>query len=614
MATAAAQRIQRGGARRLWRVWAYLYIALSIVSMLMYAQTAFLAPSTYGGAASASLGADLIRTTETGRIDVLVRGLKPGSPLAHAGVHEGDRLRLDIRWNDFRTLAAGEVFGFTRVAPGKPEHLAFVVPVYEGHAKNVGNYRFLITLFDLGVGLLLFVRLRGDIGAEALGMAFVAATITSNFPSPPGWSIFWITVAYSGVALTPFLMLAFAMSFYDRHTRRLKNWEKTAYGILVFSFVPGMANVFFSNYFAYTAPPIRVGTALLFLEVVLAYAATVAYLARGYAASIGSIRARYGLLLIALLLTFCLTAVQTYSFFVLKLARMDPENPLYDVNVVLSLAGPLLFAYAVLRHRVIDLGFVLNRTLIYGVISIVMLSAFGLIEWAVGHVLQPSGRNESAVLDATIAVLVSLSFSRVHDIVERNVEALFFRSWHENEKRLQRFMAEAAFITRPENLKAAFVQEVARFAGGASVALYLEDGATRYVGFGSPAPFPAAIDTDDAVPVAMRAQRAAIYPADTASALAAALALPMLHRNALLGFVLLGSKPGGEVYRPDEVEVLCHAAHQVGHDLHALAIDQLERERAQLIQTVRRLEYENAMHRGDFEVERGAPPAGLELA
>ncbi len=601
---------QHSAALRLWRSWSYLYITLGVVSMLMYAQTALLAPSTYGGAASASLGADLIRTTESGRIDVIARGVKPLGPLARAGVHEGDRLRLDIRWNDFRTLATGEIFGFTRVAPGKPAHFALVVPEYEGHSKDVQNYRFIITLFDLSVGLLLFFRLRGDVGAEALGIAFIAAAITSNFPSSPGWSIFWITVAYSGAALTPFLILAFAMSFYGRHTRTLWTAEKVTYGILLLGLLAGFAIGFYSNYFAYTAPAIRLSLALLFVEVICAYSASVVYFARGYATASGSVGARYGMLLIALLLTFCLTAVQTYSFFVLKLARMDPENPLYDVNVVLSLVGPLLFAYAVLRHRVIDLGFVLNRTLIYGGISIIMLSAFGLIEWAVGHVLQPQGRNESAALDAAIAVLVSLSFNRVHNFVERYVEALFFRSWHENEERLHRFVTEASFITRAENLKAAFVNELARFTGGAMVALYLEDREVDYRAFAGAAPFPAGIDTDEPTLVAMRAEHGAIFPADTASTLPAALALPMLHRHELLGLVLLGSKPGGDGYRPDEVEEMCNATHQIGNDLHALKIDQLERESEKLTQTIDRLKYENAFYRRAGVLDSDRKPDG----
>jgi hypothetical protein len=100
------------------------------------------------------------------------------------------------------------MFGFTRIAPGPSQHIAFVVPQFTGHSKDVTNYRFLITLFDLGIGLLLFIRCRGDLGVEALGMAFVATAISIDFPTAPGWSIFWITAAYAGAALVPFLTLA----------------------------------------------------------------------------------------------------------------------------------------------------------------------------------------------------------------------------------------------------------------------------------------------------------------------------------------------------------------------------------------------------------------------
>jgi hypothetical protein len=189
MTTTAEPQARHGAARRpvarlLWRAFAIAYIALAVLSMLMYARSAFLEPDRYGGAASASLGADLIRTTDPGRIDVIVRGLKAGSPLARAGVREGDRLRLDIRMDDFRVLGAGERFGFTRVAPGPPAHMSLIAPTYHGRSTSVVNYRFLITLFDLAVGLLLVFRSRGDLGVEALGMAFVAVAITSNFPSP----------------------------------------------------------------------------------------------------------------------------------------------------------------------------------------------------------------------------------------------------------------------------------------------------------------------------------------------------------------------------------------------------------------------------------------------
>ena len=121
---------------------------------------------------------------------------------------------------------------------------------------------------------------------------------------------------------------------------------------------------------------------------------------------------------------------------------------------------------------------------------------------------------------------------------------------------------------------------------------------------------PDTLDTDEPALVAMRAHRGRIDPSQTASMLPAILALPMLHRNELLGFVLLGPKPGGDGYRPDEVEVLSYATHQIGLDLHALKVEQLERDGARLSQTVHRLKYENALFRRGGRAGARAAKAG----
>jgi len=56
----------------------------------------------------------------------------------------------------------------------------------------------------------------------------------------------------------------------------------------------------------------------------------------------------------------------------------------------------------------------------------------------------------------------------------------------------------------------------------------------------------------------------------------------MVNRNEVLGVVLLGPKPSGQDLRPDEVELIEWATRQVGLDLHALKVEQLERERSEL--------------------------------
>jgi hypothetical protein len=74
----------------------------------------------------------------------------------------------------------------------------------------------------------------------------------------------------------------------------------------------------------------------------------------------------------------------------------------------------------------------------------------------------------------------------------------------------------------------------------------------------------------------MRAERRPVELAAARGGLPGALALPMLDPGALSGFVLVGVKPDGADYRPDEVELLGWGANQVGLDLQALHARDLE--------------------------------------
>ena len=56
----------------------------------------------------------------------------------------------------------------------------------------------------------------------------------------------------------------------------------------------------------------------------------------------------------------------------------------------------------------------------------------------------------------------------------------------------------------------------------------------------------------------------------------------MINRNEVVSVVLLGRKANGLSYRPDETQLIDWASRQVGLDLYALKVEQLERERSEL--------------------------------
>ncbi len=262
-------------------------------------------------------------------------------------------------------------------------------------------------------------------------------------------------------------------------------------------------------------------------------------------------------------------------------------------SVIIGLAAPAFIAYAMLRKRLFDLNFALNRTLVYGAVSFVLLAAFGIAKWVVEHLIPESWHEGSEFYSFGIALLLFLSLHRVHDWVERNVERVFFHRWHQNEAELRRFVAAAAHYDQAPALCRSFAAELSRFAQGAGSAIYLrEEGAYRLCA-GNPTEAEAGVDSGDHAIALMRAERAPVDLVRARSTLPGVLALPMLDQGRLSGFALLAAKSDGTAYRPDEIDVLGWAAHQVGLDLQAMNAHELETKLAGLSQLVETLTVEN---------------------
>src|SRR5262249_53738817 len=158
----------------------------------------------------------------------------------------------------------------------------------------------------------------------------------------------------------------------------------------------------------------RVGVAIALTMVLLVGA----YLAAAWFRCSPASRARFMLLLIGFAL------LQALPPLIKAIHAIFPPESAAQALLILprlvfsSLLAPLVLAYAILRHRVLDLGFAINRTLVYGAVSAMLLAVFGLVEWAVEHFLPATVRETSVVIDALVALAVFLAFHRVRDFAE----------------------------------------------------------------------------------------------------------------------------------------------------------------------------------------------------
>jgi hypothetical protein len=563
--------------------WKALLVLVALFVTGLWLTELWYAPRTLSPGAAGTLGIKYHELPRWGRSRYVIDEMAPDSPLAAIGARVGDVWIPDRSYDAVRRLEANETIGLTLVQGNESRHLTVVArPEAAPFPPALHVLSWIVSLLTLVLGLIVGFRQPARLAFRALSMFMLILTAfkvvsPSHLILPAGTAFFVHHLLWApAMGACVILWIVFLFNFPDGQPRdtALKRWLLRWLVPALIAITLGWALASFPRAFGYHVP--------LFDEIAAVNGIAcsllgLAVLGNNWYRSEGDTRQRHLWILAAF-------------------AGMLMAGPLLGVTLVVSddpwaltvagslarlglLLSVLIFGYAVLRHRVVSIGFAVNRAVVYGAASIGMLVAFGLLEWAAHHLLEFTGREKSMWLDAAIALGIFLLFHRLRHMGEQLVERLFFHAWHLKEAALRRFVQDAPFITRPEALLAAFTTALDRFTDGAGHALYRRTATGDYERVSSTlADAPAQVDADEPLVVALRARQQPTLPADVRSALPGELALPSIHHGELDGFVVLGPKPNRETYRPDEQEVLGFAAHQVGLDFRALRMEQLERD------------------------------------
>lgn len=219
-----------------------------------------------------------------------------------------------------------------------------------------------------------------------------------------------------------------------------------------------------------------------------------------------------------------------------------------DVGVILL---PCCMAYAVLRHRVIDIGFVVNRTLVYTVTTAILFVVIAAVELGVERYVTGLSSIESTAVQFCLALAVICAIGAVHRRVDVFIDNVFFRKRHEAESAIRDFAREAAYMDgRATLLERASATVEANL--GATFARVVFDG------------------DDDPAFVKLRAWRSPVDLKKAGSALSGERAYPMFARGRLIAAFVVGPKRSGEEYAPDESSAIAELAQAVGAALDAL--------------------------------------------
>lgn len=577
-----------------WKWLICILTAMSAILLVVEARHGFGAlvlkheHGTIGGTLDDHIG---LSPESQGTYVLRILRLNANSPLLDHGAQPGDLVRYDRPLNRWRRFQIGEPIGLTLIQPGGERHLtirAVATPIPFAEAFDY-TASFVMAVSALLFSFLVGIKQGQGSANRALAMTFCALSliffITINYsPHGPLFSVSKM-LCLATYPLIWYWSFSFALKYMPDVVGRLRSWLKRIfplYGVLAFT-TSGYAIWFGLGNEAPLMLP------LIGAVVGLGLTLSVVTMLDGWRRSTGEVRQRHRWLLLSY-------AVGTIPAMIAWIPALDAGFEGIRWTTMIMFAGQFAMyiglAYAVLKHRVFNFDFAVSRMVVFSVVSILLLCTFGVVERISSSMLHGGGHANAPtitlVVDGLIALGVYLVFHHLHGRVERWVERIFFREWHENEHKLRQFVRQAAHIMSIDALMASSRSAIDRFAAQAGCAIYLRepDGTYLLSADNTLAQAPVRIDTDHAIAVALRSDMTPQRYEQLQSGLPGELAIPMSHRGILNGIVLIGMKRSGESYRPDEMELLAFAVHQIGLDLHAIRVESLENQVEELVQRV----------------------------
>ncbi len=223
---------------------------------------------------------------------------------------------------------------------------------------------------------------------------------------------------------------------------------------------------------------------------------------------------------------------------------------------------PLTVAYAILRERVVDINFVISRTVAYGLMTTVIVAIFALIDLFLSRTMES---RFSLPVDIVVALVLGFFFHGMRKRIDAGVDRVIFRKRHIAEMRLEKVSKAVVHVEEPAAIAAYLTKlpmEVLELTGAA---LYLrrENGFALEICSGWKEQPATTMTTSDPLVAFISAELGCVRVNDVPAVAAPAdrhdtpvLAIPLVFRRELAGFVLYGAHEDGADLDADEQRAL----------------------------------------------------------
>ena len=243
---------------------------------------------------------------------------------------------------------------------------------------------------------------------------------------------------------------------------------------------------------------------------------------------------------------------------------------------------PIALTISITRSHIWDIDLVVNRTLVYGTVTLITMALYIFIVGYIGDALQAGSRSLIAFLAAG---LVAVIFQPLREALQRIVNRLMYGERDDPYTVLSQLSQRLEAVVSPENILPTLVETIA-------VALKLPYVAVEL------------IDGEQVRTAASFGLQSAGYEENT-------LRLPLRHQEAQTGWLIMAARQKNEAFTLSEQQLLGDIARQVGAAAHTVKLTaDLQRSRQRLI---RAREEERRRLRRDLHDDLGPQLASMTL-
>ncbi|MBR7801555.1 hybrid sensor histidine kinase/response regulator [Undibacterium fentianense] len=508
-----------------------------------------------------------------------IEKLEPGSPLLKAGAKVGDRVVFEQLGDQSRLLSLDEQVRLWWFPSGETTPVGKLL-VLSPHPKNLRHaeiwlsvtlLQFATTFIAMFIILMLVRRHANSTPMRALAMAMMAIIPDTFITYLPGGALQnWLTAYLFPIEL--FVGYVFFTYFCLIFPESRPHWRLRWVRIVFYIYA-----LFFASYTCcYIAQNLELlpwelreflnlrlwRRAMAITSVIFSLGA----LAISWRASSGITRQRLAWI------GFCMSHIYAIYLFYNLFRIMDEEISLayfeLCINLIIFLAYGGL-GYALLRNRLFDFSFALNRFSVYVLLALGLITCLILMQLFATRYLNLDARWKTLMFDFVCGLIFILAYRPWREISERLVRTWLYPKWRVQEEALQIAVANAADIQGREALLEHYIHSFHSYTGGALSAIYLyHDGQCRKIA-GDFVLAPKEIETWGGDLARILRARVPLSLSDVAGE--NALVIPFTHRGNLTGMLLIGGRPDFNQYRPDEIRTLVQTAALLDQDLQAEA-------------------------------------------